>query len=67
MRVERWYLPQVSLIDHENIPPVQLSPDRAHDDAEGLSVASLLADDLLGVICMDIDGEARAVFCYVSS
>jgi hypothetical protein len=44
---------------------MQLLPDSTHDDAEGLSIAALLADDLSDVIPMDINGEARALFCRV--
>ena len=59
------YLSWVSLVDHENIPPVQRLPDSTQDGAERLSVASPPADNLSYVIRMDVDGEARTLFCRV--
>jgi len=44
---------------------VQLLSYSTNDDAEGLSVAPLPADDLSDVIRMNIDGETRALFCRV--
>ena len=44
---------------------MQLLPDSTHDRAERLSVAPLPPDDLSCVLWMDLNGEARALFCRV--
>jgi len=60
--VDRRDLYKVPFVDQNKIPPVQLLPDGAYDDAEGLRIASLLADDLSYIIPMSVNGKACALF-----
>src|ERR1035438_7408199 len=50
------------IVDVDHIAPVQFLPDCTQDNADGLGVAALLANNLSDVTRMDINGEAGTVF-----
>ncbi len=54
-----------TLINRDQVLTMKFHSDRAQDDSEGMSVASLFTNDLSDVIRMDLNGEARAFFCGV--